>query len=427
MPLLLSVEYRIELGPASFALCELAPVIAVGAALMEGRGGRGLADDARLTLLILVIAVTAFISIFLATDQNHALSAYRDLMAPMLLFWVVTTIRLTRDQVLALVRVAIWVAFASAGLGMIQIWTGRFLWLLRPEDVWWQEYKTGFIRSFFLGRWLGVGTTLPSGLFATTNNFAVYLMIPTLAVMAMAWTPGQRGGWWSYKAVFGVLLLCLVLTFSRSSLITVLMGWVVWRSLRHRSSVPAGRLAAAGAIAGGMALLIVVSGVVSFDALGTLRGRGTMIGAALSLVKDHPAVLATGGLTDLYRSRYYSAQPVHNVLLYGVVQYGLPATLAWLGLVLLTLARGARTLASRDAVPRALSLGTAIGVGLTALVYAQTTSFIDNVQAGATLAFWMGVVWQLGRAAQPLEAAPRSTAPAGPPGMPDAAAAGVTG
>ena len=402
LPVFLAIEYRIDLGAVSFMLSEAGAAVLVAAVLVYAARSARLVVERDELALIFLIAVFAFVSVFLERDKAHALSLYRDLMAPLVFFALLTSIRLERREVLALVKGFVLVAAATALLGLLQYATGKYLWVLRPEDVDWQAFKTSFIRSFFLGEWLRTGTTLPAGLYATTNNFASYLVIPCLVAYALGWAPRlQNGGRTLWRACFLVMLAALFLTFSRGSILTLLVAWVVIRAFRERHRITPMQMGLVGAAGTLVVAVIIVSGVFSFDELGTVRGRFIMISAGWELLIDHPELLIAGGFTEDYRTHYYAGQLVHNLELYMLIQYGLIVTVAWLLLVARQLGKTYGLLRSPDPDARAVALSVFAGVGVTVFVYAQTTSFVDNIQSAMWLFFWLGIAVHLYRVSGP--------------------------
>lgn len=398
VPLLLAIEYRVDLGAASFTLSEVASLVVVGTAILLAARHQRVAVEWPELILTLLIGVAALVGVFIERDMNHALSKYRDLMAPLVLFVVLASLRLDRGEIVALVKTFVLVATATAALGLVQYATGRYLWFLRPEDVAWQEFKTAFIRSVFVGEWLRTGTRLPAGLYATTNNFASYLVVPCLVAYALGWMPRARMRSRVFWAIcFGILLASLLLTFSRGSIFSFLMAWAVVWAFRRRHRIKLAQLAVVGAVGVVGVLLIILSGLLSFDQLGTVEGRFVMIRAAGDLLMDFPQALLVGGFTENYRAHYYADQLVHNTELYLIIQYGLLATLAWLCIVLLQIRRLYGLLRSPDAEVRNISLALLAGLGVMVLVYAQTTSFADHVETTMWLFFWLGVAVHLDR------------------------------
>lgn len=392
VPLLLSVEYRVELGFFSFTLAEVSVVLVWIAVLLRILKNYRVDLKKMEVILLLFIAITALPSVLLEDDARHALSVYRDFTLPLAFFAGFLLISLSRQQVLRLLKLFVLVATASAVLGIIQYETSNYLWTMRPEDAWWQSFKTGFLRNSTIGQLLGVKDTLPTGLFATTNNFALYLVIPVMLAFTLATLPSlQRSEKLFWKAAFTLLFVTLVLTFSRGSLFTFLIAWLflLWfRRRRHVSFLGLLVVGGIGVLAVGM---VLGSGVVSWDQLGTLRGRGTMFQAGLELLADHPEALITGGFTEEYRAHYYQAQLVHNLFFYGILQFGLLATLSWLFLIAIELRCILGVVRSKDQEVKFLGLALFGGLVTTVFMYAQTTSFIDSVHSSLWLFFWMRI------------------------------------
>lgn len=402
LPVFLAIEYRVDFGVASLLLSELGPFVVIGAVVVFASGKSRVVVERHELALVFLIALFALVGVFLERDKIHALSLYRDLMVPLVFFVVIVSVRLERREVLTLAKAFVLVATVTAVLGIVQYATGKYMWLLRPEDAAWQELKTRFIRGFFLGDWLRTGSTLPAGLYTTTNNFASYLVIPCIVAYALGWVPRTeqkgRGVW---RTCFVVLLAALFLTFSRGSILTLLVAWVVVHAFRRRHRVTPTQLGVAGGVGVLIVALVIVSGVFSFDALGTVRARIVMISAASNLLTDRPEVLLSGGFAEEYHAHYYAQQIVHNLELYGIIQYGLVATAAWVLLVVLQLKKTYRMLRSPDGESRATAIGVLAGVGVTVFVYAQTTSFVDNIQSTMWLFFWLGIAVHLYRVAGP--------------------------
>ncbi|MBW1929012.1 MAG: O-antigen ligase family protein [Deltaproteobacteria bacterium] len=393
VPLLLSLEYRVELNFISFALGEISAVLVWLVALLQIWNNRKVYLSRSEVILVLFIATAALPSVGLESDTRHALSVYRDLILPLVFFAGFLLIRLNRQQVIKLLKIFVLAATASAILGIIQFKTGHYLWTMRFEDVWWQNFKTDFIRSSMIGQLLNVKDTLPVGLYATTNNFASYLVIPAVCAFALATFPlRSRSEKLVWRMCSVTLFVALLFTFSRGSLFTFLVACLplVWFQSRKYVS-----LASMFFVIGISVLIIaaiLVTGILSWDQLGTLQGRAMMLQAGVELIKDHPEALLTGGFTEEYRTYYYQPQLAHNVALYAILQFGLLATLGWLFLVwhnLRIMWSGIKS--ENDIESKLLGMALLSGLFATVFLYAQTTSFIDNVQSSMWLFFWIGV------------------------------------
>lgn len=392
VPLLLSVEYRLELGFASFALAELSAVLVWIVSLLRIRRRHRILLKRNEVVLLIFIMIVALPSIFFERDARHALSVYRDFTIPLIFFAGFMSAGLSRQQTIKLIKVFVLLATVSAILAILQFRTGNYMWTMRPEDRFWQDFKTGFIRSSAVGQLFGVEDTLPVGLYSTTNNFASFLVIPTVLAFALAILPSRsRSERLLWKASFVALFAGLLLTFSRSSLITFLAAWLFLMIFRRKDRVSSYRFAVFGGAVLLLSGLMLGSGILSWDQLGTLQGRMSMFQAGLKLLNEHPEALLTGGFTEDYLARYYQEQLIHNLPLYMALQFSFLAALAWLLLVIIKLRYILGVIHSRDKEMGFLGLALFGGVFATVFIYAQTTSFADSVQSSLWLFFWMGI------------------------------------
>jgi O-antigen ligase len=105
-------------------------------------------------------------------------------------------------------------------------------------------------------------------------------------------------------------------------------------------------------------------------------------------------------------------QEIHNLALYSVVQYGLPATLLFFAFFFRLFRRAIR--AAREGAQPGRSVLVAIGASLSAnvLLYGSTTMLIDSVQTTTWLLFWAGIASYLiaYAAARDRESSPALTA-----------------
>jgi hypothetical protein len=181
LPVLLCFEYRLRLSSFSFDLSEMSFFIAVLVCFLRAWEGvqsgppEGIPSQ---QLFLVLLAVSAFPSIFLEANTAHAASVYRDLLLPFLFFYAFLQAGLEEEQIHALIKVACILAFANALLGIVQYATGNYLWFAGPEEAEWQAYKTGLAKLSIFGGFLGVQDTLAVGLYTGANNFACYLSLP---------------------------------------------------------------------------------------------------------------------------------------------------------------------------------------------------------------------------------------------------------
>lgn len=395
VPPLLAVGYRIELGFFSFAVGEIAAVVVVFVAALRVWAGQGIRKQVRWDIaLIGAIGIFALPSVLLESDIRHVLSVYRDLIIPCLFYLGFVLIGLRQESVIRLVKWYLIVAALTAALGILQARSGGYL-LFEPIDPSWVAYKLGFIKASGLDRWLGVRDMLAHGLCPHANRFASYLIIPACVAFALGLSPAnRRGEKWMWRGVFVIILVGMVYTFARSSLLATMFGlFFVWFRMKRRI----GRYAIVLTVTLFAVSLLAVfaSGLIGWDQLGTLRGRGVMVLAAWELIKDHPFAIALGGSTEEYLRFYYQASLVHNILLYSTLEYGLLATAALIAFFVLALKRSLAVVNSVNGQSRYLAAGLFAGLVSEVLIYAQTAPHIDSVQSNLCLFFWIGVVTYL--------------------------------
>jgi len=411
LPLLLAVEYRFRVGAVSFMPGEFCLLPALLAASLQRHSWNPARPSSGLLLLGMGIAATGFISVFFQSDLNHTLSAYRDLMVPVIFYFAFTSARLPSWQAIRMAKVFVACASLSSVLAIVQFRADDFLWFQDTDYVPWQEFKTTLISSSNFGQLLGVQHTLPTGTYAQTNNFAEYLVVPAVVALALsrrAACPGLQRWFWRMCAVLQAT--AMLFTFSRGSLLTLIAAFAGFHFLiaRRRGT----RIAMVLAAAGGIAFALLHSDALSFDDYGTLFSRMDMIRSGLSLIATHPTALLTGGLTEVYLNLFLFGQLVHNLFLYLVLQFGLGTMVAWTALVSLALRRAAAIW--KSSVPEASSIGGAVivAVSLSVFVYAQTTFMITSVQSAMWLFFWIGIAQHLAAGMTPAKRFERPSEPA---------------
>src|SRR5580704_13104819 len=99
VPLLLAFEYRVRPSIFSIDVAELCVVAVLGVWLVrrwEQLTPDSLPETSRESILILALAMCAAPSILFESNTAHAVSVYRDLMAPFLFFFLLVRCRLER-------------------------------------------------------------------------------------------------------------------------------------------------------------------------------------------------------------------------------------------------------------------------------------------------------------------------------------------
>src|SRR5208282_6886476 len=369
LPLLLSFEYRIRLSSFSFDLSEFSFFVVARVCLArawEGRcvGPAGKASPER--LLIVLLAVFAFPAIFFEVNTAHAASVYRDLMLPFLFLFVFLRAGLEKEQIHMLIKLGCVFALANAALGIVQYATGNYLWFAGPDEAEWRAYKTGLAKLSGFGDFLGVQDALPTGLYTGANTFACFLSLPLCLVTTLAFFGGLAR---RKRAVCllasAVMFVCLLFTMFRSGLLVFAASMMtVYLLLSRRRGLM--RVATVSVLASIIAILFLTQGLLDWDQFGSFEGRQEMISDAFTLMKAHPELLLTGGYTDLYHLQSRETQEIHNLALYSIVQFGLPATLLFFAFFFRLFLRAIR--AARELAQPGRSVLVAIGASLGANV-----------------------------------------------------------
>ena len=204
---------------------------------------------------------------------------------------------------------------------------------------------------------------LPEGTLGHPNALGQFLVLAVLGVLACSLAERGALRWLGFVAA-GVGSLALVVTFSRASWIAFAAGTSVYL-LERRTRVPtlvAGGAAAIGAAAlalsGAGAIGARVSSLFGGEARGLYDFRLELVERAARIVADHPLT----GLGDFEEVGVYAGRPdiathPHNLYLGLAVFFGIPAALAFVGLVLLALRAAVRGYRARADERRLTALG----------------------------------------------------------------------
>jgi hypothetical protein len=394
LPVLLAFECRVRPGLFSMDLAELCVVVVFVVWLIRcwEQTTSGPTQESSLeSILILALTICAAPSILFESNMAHAASVYRDLMVPYLFFFLLKRCRLQRRQVHTLIQLACALALANACLGLLQYATGDFLWFAGGREAEWQEYKIGLARLSLFGESLAPGNALPIGLYTGANNFACFLSLPLCLATTLVFTR-EIGGRRRVVCLGASLLLfvSLLLTIFRSGLVVFVASMTLVFLLLH----PEKKLARVAAVAGLVALLgflFLTQGILDWDQFGSFQGRGDMVSDAARLIQAHPEALMTGGFSDRYHAQTGEAQEIHNLALYSVVQFGLPATIFLFAFFIRFFRRAVVAARSMQGTDRSVLIATCASIGASVVLYGATTMVIDSVQTSIWLLFWVGM------------------------------------
>jgi len=394
IPLLVAFEFRNRYWGVSFEFVELCLVIAVIAWLWQfwsGGPAAGPAASQRDRGLLLLLAILAFPSIFFEDNLQHALSSYRDLLIPVTFFFFFGSLRMGSALLIRILKLSFVLALGNAALGILQYQTGYGLWFASGDELVWQAYKTGLIHAAEMASSIGLGESLAIGAYGGANNFATYLTVPFCLAGVLACSKElSRKKRAAFAAAAAVLFVALACTLFRSELLIAALSSVVLFLLlsphitkRHIGIV---------AIAGGLLLSVfLMPGFLDWDQYGTLTGRWEMSGDALDLLAKHPLQSMVGGMSDLYHRHYAQPQDVHSMVLYCILQFGMPATLVFLGLITRWVVRCWRAAKTANGLSKKVLLAMLVPVAANIFLYGQTTMLFDSVQISMLLFFWLGV------------------------------------
>jgi O-antigen ligase len=187
-----------------------------------------------------------------------------------------------------------------------------------------------------------------------------------------------------------VLFACLLLTIFRSGLVVFAASMTLVFLLLH----PEKKMARVAAVAGLLALLgflFLTQGILDWDQFGSFQGREEMVSAAVRLIKAHPEVVLTGGFSDLYHAQSRETQEIHNLALYSLVHYGLPATILLFAFFIRFFRRAMAAARSMQGPERNVLVATCASITASVILYGATTMVIDSVQTTIWLLFWVGM------------------------------------
>jgi hypothetical protein len=394
LPLLLSFEYRLHLSSFSFDLSEASLFVVLLVSLVhawEGKRNRPLTKIYPERTLILFLAILAFPAIFFEYNATHAASVYRDLMLPFLFLSVFLQAGIRKKQIHTLIKLGCVFAVANAVLGIVQYTTGNYLWFAGPDEAEWQAFKTGLAKLSGFGDFLGVQDTLPTGLYTGANMFACFLSVPLCLLTTLAFF-GSLPKLQRLVCALGslVILVCLLFTMFRSGLLVFAASMMtVYLFLSRRRGTL--RVVTVTTLACAIAILFLTQGLFDWDQFGTFEGRQEMISDAFTLIKAHPELLLTGGYTDFYHLQSRETQEIHNLGLYSIVQFGLPATVVFFAFFVRLFRRAFRAARQVTGLERSVLVAIAASIGANVFLYGSTTMLIDSVQTTIWLLFWAGI------------------------------------
>jgi O-antigen ligase len=346
-----TIQYRVEVGPASFMLLEPVTLAVAAILVLRQLWRRGSIYVLRDPMSGLLVALCGWcvLSTLWSSHLTRSLSAARDWIVPTIGYIVLLSSarRGWRRQV------TIFVAILSlqALIGVYQHATDSS----RPFVTALAAYKTGFSVSPDTAQLQAVSFAV--GLFTHPNAFAIYLFFGLPLLIAWPARGWRRLPQWALVALVSV---CLYWTFAKASLV-VMAAALCWYGLQRlvRSRLLLALLTGLGVL-GGALLAVTLSRLLPGVFLDTFYWRAGLWATGLQVIAREPWILLTGDGVIVFGQVAYYGQP-HNVYIYLLLENGLPGlvwALAALGLIWRQGSYGRRTgLFARE--PRLIALWTA--------------------------------------------------------------------
>ncbi|WP_354699859.1 hypothetical protein DSM112329_00117 [Paraconexibacter sp. AEG42_29] len=316
----------------------------------------------RLELLLAASVVLYAVQATYSSDADHALENVIFFYVPFaILFALLGRVQWTAELVGRCLGVLAVLAVVFAGIGFVEYGTKHVL--LNPRVI-----ASNQLESYFR----------VNSLFFDPNIYGRFLMVVMLGLAGtVLWATVQRTAI-SATAVLVVLWAGLVLTFSQSSFVALLVGLAVLGGLRW--SVRVAALAAGALVVVAVGLALLAPDAIRFD-LGDSKsadtatsGRYDLIEGGLDLFADSPVVGQGAGAfaKDFRRTQGASdagaASASHTIPVTVAAEQGIPGFLLYVALLIAAfgrLFRGALT-----SVPRAVVAAAFLALVVHTLMYA---------------------------------------------------------
>lgn len=254
---------------------------------------RPVAADVLLLLFVVLYAVQSAWS----DDQAKAVEQVAFFYVPFALLYVVLrTTRWTEQLAARCLAVATAVALALGAIGFYEYATKTVL--LNPKVIASNQIEDAF---------------RVNSLFFDPNIYGRFLVMVMLGLTAwMLWSRRGRGVWVT-GVVLAILWAALVLTYSQTSFIALLVGLAVLGGMRFGAWKAFGALVAVVAV--GAVLVLAAPGALRLNGLshdkldGATSGRVALTGGGIRLFADHPAFgVGSGGFSRAYRKAERSGE-----------------------------------------------------------------------------------------------------------------------
>lgn len=398
----LALDNRLRFGPVSFTIGELGALtfMAVMFLRIDVTTWRFRRNHVFLFLLMIMSMVVAWGR---DPDAIHAFSAMRDALEPILLFIVIVALPQDEVPLNLMITSVIVVACLAASLGIAQFAFDTHVLARSDYNLVWESEKLQSLEGYLVARWLGLKGVLATGTYSGPNTFAEFLFFSVVASAGMvifrreleaSELEASQWRWTYYVMACAFLTLALTMTFGRTVSFLVPCSWILLLLAKGRRLSP-GTLVLVTIAVIATGIIVVQSGLFEPQQVASVGGRRLMLASALRLLSDHPGAIL-GGAIPLFLQQYYEYdQPVHHIVLYFVLQYGLLMALSFLAVIVKVVAECTRATTIAEAgLPRAIAAIGSVAVFSMVFLYGQTAPYLDSVQSGLSLWVWaaLGVV-----------------------------------
>jgi len=335
-------------------------------------------------LLALSVVLYAVQSTY-SSDADHALENVVFFYVPFaILFALLGRVRWTPALATRCLTVLAGLAVAFAAVGFVEYATKHVL--LNPRVI-----SSNQLESYFR----------VNSLFFDPNIYGRFLMIVMLGLAGVVLWTRRRGVAVSASAVLAVLWAGLVLTFSQSSFVALLVGLAVLGGMRW--GVRRAALAASGLMAVAIAVALLAPGAIRLDvgdprsADSATSGRYDLVMGGVDLFTSAPVLgQGSGAFAREYRRTQESsdegaASASHTIPVTVAAEQGVPGLLVYLALLAAALVRLLR--GAGAPVPRAVVAAAFVALVAHTLMYA---AFLEDPLTWALL----GIGVALARAAE---------------------------
>jgi O-antigen ligase len=339
-------------------------------------------DKSARTLLLVLLAGGA-LSVA-ASDAAHLGSMEVALVAQlvMLMLMVSAAVRESRHQADNALAIAI---FAGAALCVLKFWVTYVLYALEGKIFPWDSPFLEFANVRFFSQYQSYTLLLmilPGLMPGSSRTARTLLYLVAANFWALQWMVGTRAAW------LGLMVgSAVVLVFTRR-------GRMVW--LREQMLVALAGAAiflAQSHLVGSLPGIAPVPGIKSMVDRGpnSINERLELAQSALGFMREHPLVGVGPGQFGLQPYSTYAAHP-HNVPLQLLSEYGLPAGLAGIALVLMLTVHAVRALRKTSGQKSSvldISLVAALAMGLTDSLFSGNLIMPHSQMLFGVLAGWI--------------------------------------